>query len=104
MSYKEKRNSFGFDIDLYSRQLGISDIETLNKFIKIDILLIDLRGLGAEVYKKFNLEGFNSVDIYYPNYININDLNSNFFINEKDISKIKDETIFERIKNVQSKI
>lgn len=25
MSYKEKRNKFSFDIDLYSRQLGVID-------------------------------------------------------------------------------
>ena len=104
MSYKEKRNNFGFDIDLYSRQLGVIDIETMNKFNKIDILIINLRGLGVEILKNLILESLNSVDNYDPNYININDLNSNFFISKKDISKIRDVTIIERIKIVQSKI
>ena len=36
MSHKEKENKFGFDIDLYSRQLGVIDIETMKKFNKID--------------------------------------------------------------------
>ena len=108
MSHKEQENNFGFDINLYSRQLGVIDIETMKKFNKIDILIIGLRGLGVEILKNLILEGPKSVDIYDPNYININDLNSNFFINEEDISKIRDEIIIERIKdlnpNVKSKI
>lgn len=108
MSHKEKENNFGFDIDLYSRQLGVIDIETMKKFNKIDILIIGLRGLGVEILKNLILEGPNSVDIYDPNYINLNDLNSNFFVNEKDISRVRDEIIIERIKdlnpNVKSKI
>ena len=108
MFYKEQKNNFGFDIDLYSRQLGVIDIETMKKFNKFNILIIGLRGLGVEILKNLILEGPNSVDIYDPNYININDLNSNYFVNEEDIGKIRDETIIERIRdlnpNVESKI
>ena len=108
MFYKEQKNNFGFDIDLYSRQLGVIDIETMKKFNKFNILIIGLRGLGVEILKNLILEGPNSVDIYDPNYININDLNSNYFINEEDIGKIRDKTIIERIRdlnpNVESKI
>jgi len=73
MSYKVKRNNLGFDIDLYSRQLGVIDIETMNKFSKIDILIIVLWGFGVEAFKNLILENLNSVDNYDPNYININD-------------------------------
>jgi ubiquitin-activating enzyme E1 len=63
MSNKEKEKNFGFDIDLYSRQLGVIEIETMKKFNKIDILIIGLRGLGVEILKNLILEGPNSVDI-----------------------------------------
>lgn len=57
MFYKEQKNNFGFDIDLYSRQLGVIDIETMKKFNKFNILIIGLRGLGVEILKNLILEG-----------------------------------------------
>lgn len=74
----KKKNDIGFDIDLYSRQLGIIGSETMLKLTKIKILIIGLRGLGIEILKNLILEGPNCVDIYDPNLIEINDLNSNF--------------------------
>lgn len=104
----KKKNDIGFDIDLYSRQLGIIGSETMLKLTKIKILIIGLRGLGIEILKNLILEGPNCVDIYDPNLIEINDLNSNFFATEEDVSKERDVTIIEKIKglnpNVESKV
>jgi ubiquitin-activating enzyme E1 len=102
------KETIEFDINLYSRQLGIIDKETMKKLTKLKFFIIGLRGLGIEILKNLILEGPNTVDIYDPNLITINDLNSNFLINEKDINKERDEVIIERIKelnpNVESKI
>ena len=96
------------DIQLYSRQLGIIDIDTMKKFSTMNFLIIGLRGLGIEILKNLLLEGPSRVDIYDPNLIKINDLNSNYFVIEEDINKVRDETIIERIKdlnpNVESRV
>ena len=61
-----------------------------------------------EILKNLILEGPHRVDIYDPNNITINDLNSNFFVNEKDVNRVRDEIIVEKIKdlnpNVESKV
>lgn len=92
------------DLNLYSRQLGIIDINTMKKLTKMNFLIIGLRGLGIEILKNLILEGPNRVDIYDPNYITLDDLNSNYFITEKDINKIRDETIIEKIKNLNPNV
>jgi len=104
----EKGQINNIDIQLYSRQLGIIDIEIMKKLTSMNFLIIGLRGLGIEILKNLLLEGPNRVDIYDPNLIRINDLNSNYLVTEEDINKIRDETIIERIKdlnpNVESKV
>ena len=55
------------DIQLYSRQLGIIDIDTMKKFSTMNFLIIGLRGLGIEILKNLLLEGPSRVDIYDPN-------------------------------------
>ena len=92
------------DIELYSRQLGIIDIDTMIKLTKMNFWIIGLRGLGIEILKNLILEGPNRVDIYDPNFIVINDLNSNYFVTEEDINKIRDETIIKRIKNLNPNV
>ena len=108
MNHETKKYNIGFDIDLYSRQISTIDTETMIKLTKIKVLIIGLRGLGVEILKNIILEGPNRVDIYDPNLIDINDLNSNFFVTEEDISKKRDETIINKIKdlnpNVKSKV
>ena len=92
--------NYNFNIDLYSRQLGVIDSDTMTKLASMKYLIIGLRGLGIEILKNLILEGPQRVDIYDPNYINIYDLNSNYFVKEEDINKIRDETIIERIKDL----
>ena len=92
--------NYNFNIELYSRQLGIIDSDSMTKLTSMKYLIIGLRGLGVEILKNLVLEGPKRVDIYDPNYININDLNSNYFVKEKDINKIRDEIIIEKIKDL----
>ena len=92
--------NYNFNIELYSRQLGIIDSDSMTKLTSMKYLIIGLRGLGVEILKNLILEGPKRVDIYDPNYININDLNSNYFVKEKDINKIRDEIIIEKIKDL----
>ena len=93
-------NNYNFNVELYSRQLGIIDSDSMTKLTSMKYLVIGLRGLGIEILKNLILEGPERVDIYDPNYINLYDLNSNYFVKEEDINKVRDETIIEKIKDL----
>lgn len=92
--------NYNFNIELYSRQLGIIGSDSMTKLTSLNFLIIGLRGLGIEVLKNLILEGPQRVDIYNSNYININDLNSNYFVKEEEINKVRDEIIIEKIKDL----
>ena len=59
----------------------------MDKIIKLKILIIGLRGLGIEIAKNITLTGPKKVSISDKNICQINDLGSNFYINENDINK-----------------
>ena len=74
------------DENLYSRQIFTYGIDTMDKIINLKILIIGLRGLGIEIAKNIILAGPKEVSISDKNICQINDLGSNFYINEKDIN------------------
>jgi len=73
------------DTQLYSRQLCVIDLKTMNKLTKMKILILGMRGLGIEVAKNLILSGPKEVIIYDPNIVEKNDLNSIFYIKENII-------------------
>ena len=99
--YEETKN---ININLYSRQLGSIGIDTMIKLSKMKILLLGLRGLGVEILKNIILEGPYSVDIYDPNFIELEDLNSNFFVSEQNVGEIRDKIIIEKIKDLNPNV
>ena len=95
----------GVDTDLYSRQIGTFGMETMGKLIKLKILIIGMRGLGAEIAKNIILSGPQSVTIYDPGFITINDLSSNFYLSEEDVNKKKrDEASIEKLKELNPQV
>ena len=88
----------GVDTDLYSRQIGTFGMETMGKLIQLKILIIGMRGLGAEVAKNIILSGPQSVTLYDPVITNINDLGSNFYLSEEDVGKkYRDEASMKKL-------
>ena len=77
------------DINLYSRQIKAYGIETMKDLSNLTILIIGLRGLGLEAAKNLILSGPKEINIFDPNKCTINDLGSNYYINEKDIQEGK---------------
>ena len=75
------------DTNLYSRQIGTFGMETMGKLIKMDVLLLGLRGLGVETAKNIILAGPHSVTIYDPEITKIQDLGNNFFLTDEDVGK-----------------
>ena len=89
------------DTDLYSRQIGTFGMETMGKLIKLNVLIVGMRGLGVEVAKNIILSGPKSVTIYDEAIACINDLSSNFFISEEDVGKKKrDEACINKLKEL----
>ena len=75
------------DLNLYSRQICTYGIDIMEKIINLKILVVGLRGLGIEISKNLVLAGPKQLTIYDKNLCAINDLSSNFYIEEFDISK-----------------
>ena len=86
--------------NLYSRQIGTIGKETMNHLLKMKILIIGMRGNGIEVAKNMVLTGVNLVSIYDPSPVTIHDLCSNYYLEEKDINKRRDESVLQKLKEL----
>jgi len=75
------------DTNLYSRQIGTFGIETMGKLIKMNVLIVGLRGLGVETAKNLILAGPRSVTLYDPTIVQWGDLSSNFYTREEHVGK-----------------
>ncbi|CZT99417.1 hypothetical protein PFAG_03910 [Plasmodium falciparum Santa Lucia] len=81
----EKMTENKIDTDLYSRQLGTYGFDLMNKLVKLNILIINVKGVGLECAKNLILSGPQSVCIYDNDICDISDIGVNFYINEKDV-------------------
>ena len=87
--------------NLYSRQIYTYGIDTMEKIINLKIFIFGLRGFGLEIAKNIILAGPKQVTLYDNSICSINDLNSNFFIEEKDISnKRRDAACLEKLSSL----
>jgi ubiquitin-activating enzyme E1 len=75
------------DTNLYSRQIGTFGMEAMGKLIKMDVLIVGLRGLGVETAKNLILAGPKSVTLFDPNPVTWGDLSSNFYCKEEHVGK-----------------
>ena len=88
-----------FDKNLYSRQILTYGMDTMDKIIEYRILIIGLRGLGIEIAKNLILAGPKEVTISDKNICKINDLGSNFYLDEDDINiKTREDSCFDKLK------
>ena len=85
---------------LYSRQIAAYGSDAMNKISQLKILIVGMRGLGIEISKNIILAGVKKVDIYDNNKIIINDLTSNFYLEEKDIGQRRDEISLKKLKEL----
>ena len=73
----------------------------MDKIINLKILIIGLRGLGIEIAKNLILAGPKEVSISDKNICTINDLGSNFYINENDINKkTREDSCLNKLKSL----
>ena len=84
--------------NLYSRQIYTYGLDTMEKITNLKILVIGLRGLGVEIAKNLILTGPKEVSIYDKNICKINDLGSNFYINENNVNKTtREEACYKKL-------
>ena len=84
--------------DLYSRQIFTYGLELMEKISDLKILIIGLRGLGIEIAKNLILNGLNEICISDKNICKINDLGTNYFINESSVNKeTREKACFEKL-------
>jgi len=87
------------DENLYSRQIYTYGKDTMDKIVELRILIIGLRGLGLEIAKNLILAGPKEVSISDKNICKINDLTSNFYINESDVNnKTREDSCLKKLK------
>jgi ubiquitin-activating enzyme E1 len=90
------------DTDLYSRQIKAYGIETMSKLQNLRILILGMRGLGAEIAKNIILSGVKEVKIFDEAFCEINDLGNNFYLCEKNIGERRDFSCIEKLKELNS--
>ena len=84
----EKAEDTQIDTNLYSRQIGTFGLETMGKLIKMEVVVVGLRGLGVEIAKNLILAGPKSVTLYDPEITKINDLGSNFYLEQGHVGSV----------------
>lgn len=76
-------------MDLYSRQIGAYGLEAMGKLIKMRILIVGLRGLGAETAKNLTLAGPGAITVIDNQICALEDAGLNFFVTQQDIDAKK---------------
>ena len=76
------------DIDesLYSRQLYVLGHEAMRKMAQSNVLISGMRGLGVEIAKNVILGGVRSVALHDQGVAEYQDLSSQFYLSEADVS------------------
>ncbi|KAH0605545.1 uncharacterized protein H6S33_004767 [Morchella sextelata] len=85
------------DEGLYSRQLYVLGHEAMKRMSQSDVLIIGMKGLGVEIAKNICLAGVKSLTLYDPNPVEIADLSSQYFLQETDVGKRRDEVTSPRL-------
>ena len=76
----------GIDEGLYSRQLYVLGHDAMKRMAASNVLVVGLRGLGAEIAKNVALAGVKSITIFDPTPVSISDLSTQFFLRPQDAS------------------
>jgi ubiquitin-activating enzyme E1 len=90
------------DESLYSRQLYVLGHEAMKRMGSSNVLIVGLKGLGAEIAKNIALAGVKSLTLYDPAKVAISDLSSQFFLHPDDVGKSRAEVTVPRLAELNS--
>jgi len=95
---EQLKNTNGeIDESLYSRQLYVLGHEAMKRMSTSNILVVGLRGLGAEIAKNIALAGVKSLTLFDPTPAKLSDLSSQFFLHPQDVGKPRQEVTAPRV-------
>lgn len=75
------------EAELYDRQIRLWGLDAQRRLRAASVLLIGLKGLGAEIAKNIILSGVKSVTLMDPNAIDEEDKMSQFFVSSAPVGK-----------------
>ena len=103
-SYGDQKNDRNDEIDesLYSRQLYVLGHEAMKRMGSSNVLVVGLKGLGAEIAKNIALAGVKSLTIYDPEPAEVADLSAQFFLRPEDVGKSRAEATLPRVAELNS--
>lgn len=79
------------DESLYSRQLYVLGKEAMLKMQHSNVLVVGMRGLGAEIAKNVVLAGVKSLAVHDPAPAALADLSTQFFLTEQELGLRRDQ-------------
>ncbi|TIC19990.1 ubiquitin-activating enzyme E1 [Wallemia mellicola] len=90
-------NNDTIDEGLYSRQLFVLGVDAMKAMSQSDVLIVGMRGLGVEIAKNICLAGVKSVTIYDPEPVSMTDLSSQFYFDDSDVGKPRDQVALPKL-------
>jgi len=85
------------DLGLYSRQVYVLGLETMQKLQKTNVLICGALGLGVEIAKNLILAGVRSVTVHDQASIQLGDLAAQFYFTKEDVGKNRAEVSVHRL-------
>ncbi len=85
--------------EVYDRQIRLWGVEAQKRMQEARVLVCGVRGMNIEVLKNIILAGSNAVVIDDDNVV-VDDLHSNYFLNEKDLGKNIAEATVVQLRNL----
>lgn len=98
-SVKDERNGSAITEDeaaLYDRQIRLWGLDAQKRLRASCVLLVGMKGLGAEICKNLVLSGVKSVTIVDPSPVNEQDFVSQFLVQRQDLGKNRAESSLQR--------
>lgn len=92
------------EADLYDRQIRLWGLESQKKLRAADVLLINVRALGAEIAKNILLSGIKSLTFLDDGTVTQEDLMTNFLLPRDSLGKNVAEAVLDRARNLNSMV
>lgn len=90
------------DENLYSRQLYVLGHDAMKKMQKSDVLISGIGGLGVEIAKNVILSGVKSVMLHDTENCTLDDLSSQFYLNESSLGSNRAEACVKKLAELNS--
>ena len=90
------------DEDLYSRQLYVLGVDAMKKISSSSVLISGMGGLGVEIAKNIILAGIKNVTIHDTRNCQMDDLASQFYLNESTIGQNRAKACYGQLVSLNS--